>query len=93
MSTETSHENNAEINNPTEKQPANARRVNVVIEKLTNNLFENENDWSYLVHWYDQDKSHDTRQPLSNLPRNSIVEFHKRKEIPLPSGINHAFNG
>ena len=45
--TEKSH---AEINNPTAKQPANARRVNDVIEKLIKHSFDNENNWSYLVH-------------------------------------------
>ena len=40
-STETSHANNSKINNPTAKQPANARRVNDVIEKLLNHSFDN----------------------------------------------------
>ena len=92
-STEKTHADNAEINNPTAKQPANARRVNDVIEKLIEHSFDNENNWSYLVHWYEQDNSHDTWETLINLPRNAIVAYHKRKGIPLPSSINHALNG
>ena len=91
--TETSHANNAKINNPTAKEPANACSVNDVIEKLTNQSFDNENNWSYQVHWYDQENSHDTWEPLGNLPRNEIVSYHKRKRIPLPPSINHALNG
>ena len=92
-SSETSHANNTEINNPTAKQPANARSVNDVIQKLLNHSFHNENNWSYLVHWYVQDNSHDTWEPVINLLRKVIVAYHKRKEIPLPPRINHALNG
>ena len=88
--TEKSH---AEINNPTAKQPANARRVNDVIEKLIKHSFDNESNWSYLVHWYDTDNAHDTWEPLSSMTRNAIVAYHKWKGIPLPSSINHALNG
>ena len=91
--TEKSHADNAEINNPTAKKPANARRVNDVIEKLIKHSFDNENNWSYLVHWYDTDNSHDTWEPLRTLPRNAFVAYHKRNGIPLPPSINHALNG
>ena len=91
--TKESHANDVEINKLTAEQPANTRRVNDVIEKLTKHSFDNENNWSYLVHWYDTDNSHDTWEPLSTLPRNAIVAYHKRKGIPLPSSINHALNG
>ena len=49
--TESRHANDAEINNPTAKQPTNARRINDVIEKIHNHSFDNENNWSYFVHW------------------------------------------
>ena len=57
------HAVNAEINEPTAEQPGNIRPVNDVIEKLTKHSFDNEEKWSYLVHWYDTDNSHDTWEP------------------------------
>ena len=84
---------NAETTQATEEQSGNTRRVNDVIEKLLKHSFDNEDNWSYLVHWYDTDNSHDTWEPLSSLPRNAIVAYHKRNQIPLPTSINHARNG
>ena len=87
------HATNAETTQPTEEQSGNTRRINDVIEKLMKHSFDNEDNWSYLVHWYDTDNSHDTWEPLSSLPRNAIVAYHKRKQIPLPTSINHARDG
>ena len=84
---------NAETTQATEEQSGNTRRVNAVFEKLLKHSFDNEDNWSYLVHWYDTDNSHDTWEPLSSLPRNAIVAYHKRNQIPLPTSINHARNG
>ena len=92
-STKEDHAINAETIEPTEEQSGNTRRVDDVIEKLTKHSFDNEDNWSYLVHWYDTDNSHDTWEPLSSLPRNAIVAYHKRKQIPLPTSINHAQDG
>ena len=79
MNTKKGHAINAETTEPTEEQSGNTRRVDDVIEKLTKHSFDNEDNWSYLVHWYDNDNSHDTWEPLSALPRNAIVATNGNK--------------
>ena len=50
-----------EGDNPTAQQPAGARRTNDVIKNIYDHSFDdNENNWSYHVHWYDLYHSHDT---------------------------------
>ena len=84
---------NAEGDNPTAKHPADARHTNDVIDKICDNSFDdNENIWSYRIHWYDLDNSHDTWEPLTNLARNVIVAYHHRQNIPLPRNIDQALD-
>ena len=85
---------NEQGNNPTTKQPADAHRTNDVIENICNHsLNENKNDWSYRLHWYNQDNSHDTCEPLTNLTRNAIVSYRQQKDITLPHNIDQALDG
>jgi hypothetical protein len=78
----------------TARQPASQRPVNNVIDEIFDHSFNPERKaWSYRIHWYDLDHSHDSWEPLSNLPRNLIVAYHRRLELPLPADIDEAQHG
>ena len=49
--------------------------------------------WTYLVLWYGRDSSEDSWEPLSKLPRNKIVVYHKRESISLLDNVDQAMIG
>ena len=76
------------------KQPVQLRHISDVIDRLNDHSYNRDtNAWSYRVHWYDLDDTHDSWEPLSNLPRNMIIAYHKRRDIPIPDTIDLAIQG
>ena len=50
-------------------------------------------NWTYLVRWYGQHPSADSWEPLSRLPRNKLIAYHKREQLKLPDEIDKAIIG
>ncbi len=47
-------------------------------------------DILYKVRWHDYGPQDDTWEPISHLPRNKVVSYHKLKRLPLPPNIGDA---
>ncbi len=48
---------------------------------------------TYQIRWYGVDKDGDTYEPIQHIPRNKVVSYYRRKQLPLPDNINSAQAG
>ncbi len=44
----------------------------------------------YRVRWYGFDPADDTWEPVENIPRHFIVQFHRGKKTKLPMNLSNA---
>jgi hypothetical protein len=63
-----------------------------VVEKILNHRQAEEKPegcWEYHVKWYGHDVT--TWEPISNLRRNQVASYAKRRKMPLPPDIEETF--
>ena len=65
----------------------------VIDDIVDHRVDEHTSDLQYKVRWFDSPSTDDTWEPLSSLPRNKIIAYHRRNGIPVPASINEAVDG
>ena len=69
-------------------------RENSIIDKLVGHDRDMaRNTWSYKVRWYGKGHRYDTWEPLPELPRSKILEYHKRQRLNLPDNLDLSIDG
>ena len=61
-----------------------------VIDKILDGQVDDSGVHLYQVRWKDGEQ---TVEPINNLPRNLLIDFHKRQRSPLPETIDQSMQG
>lgn len=65
-------------------------KTKYVIEALTEHAEGEDGETLYKVHWSGFPKEDATREPISVPPRSKLLQYHRRKKLPLRAQIDSA---
>lgn len=64
-----------------------------VIESIRHHGTTEDGELVHKVRWYGFNDADDTWEPLAHSPRSKVLQYYRRKCLPLPKGIEQALPG